>query len=168
MTIRKQGMEQGTSKAASPSPQSAEVSQSSHPEFTHPRPDATASTVEVPRKSAASSKLSISALRIARQDSDPTSEGSRGQAVVTIMGNGTGETSTLWETKSSEERRQRGLSGEGSTSHSLATSPSDSPAITPPVSSSPLHHKQVLFIPFIGGVFVGFFYWTQVAWIYLL
>lgn len=86
-----------------------------------------------------------------RRSSDVTSEGSKGQdALGMTEGDACGEVTTVCDEKGSDERRQRGLSGEASTSHSQATSLFDSPAVPAQTFNSPPSSKPVPISPYIA------------------
>jgi hypothetical protein len=148
MATGKQGMEQGSHVAASPSLQSCEASQSSHPDSTdsmEPKGSKIKVSPRTKKKNEVSSKLSKGSLIVSRHSHDANIEENRGQQEVSVVtvGNGSGDAATVWDERGCEERRQRGLSGETSTSHSHATSPADSPAVVAQTSISPSSHKLV-------------------------
>ena len=151
MTIVKQGFED-TLLAASPSPQSRETSQSPHSENVNRlKQGTTRSDVNSSDKIEGESSLPKSGDLLDRRVSDTTSEGSKGQDAFEMGGcDASGEVAIVWDEKGSEERRQRGLSGEASTSHFYSTSLSDSPAVPAQTSNFPSTNEPVPISPFIA------------------
>lgn len=134
--------------AASPSLQSCEASQSSHPNSTDSMEPKGSKIKVSPRskeKNEVSSKLSKGSPVVSRHSNDANIEENRGHHEVSVVtvANGSGNVATVWDERGCEERRQRGLSGETSTSHSHATSPSDSPAVVVQTFISASSHKLV-------------------------
>lgn len=152
MTTGKQGFEQGIHLAASPSPQSCEVSQSSHPDnVDRLKQEISTSNGKSSDNIERKSSLPKSGDHIQHRSSDATSEGSKGQDASRMAeGDASGEVATVCDDKGSDERRQRGLSGEASTSNSHATSLFDSPAVPAQTSNSPSSNKPVPISPYIA------------------
>lgn len=150
MTTGKQGFEQGIHLAASPSPQACEATQSSHPDNVD-RLKQEMSTSNVKSNDNVEAKSSLPKREHHRRSSDVTSEGSKGQDAFRMTeGDASGEVATICDDKGSDERRERGLSGEASTSHSHATSLFDSPAVPAQTSNSPSSNKPVPISPYIA------------------
>jgi len=152
MTTGKQGFEQGIHLVASPSPQSCEASQSSHPDNADRlKQETSRSNVKSSHNIEGKSSLPKSDDLLQRRSSDATSEGSKGQnALGMAEGDVSGEVATVCDDKGSDERRQRGLSGEASTSHSHASPLFDSPAVPAQTSNSPPSNKPVPISPYIA------------------
>lgn len=148
MTTGKQGFEQGIQLAASPSPQSGEASQSSHPDnVDRVKQELSRSNV----KSSDNIEGMSSMPKHQHRSSDATSEGSKGRDASGLAeGEASGEVATVCDDKGSDERRQRGLSGEASTSHSRATPHFDSPAVPVQTFNSPSSDKPVPISPYIA------------------
>jgi hypothetical protein len=152
MTTGTQRFEQGTLLAAIPSPQSREGSQSPCSDNANRmKQEMASSNVKFSDKIEGKSSLPKSGDLLDRRVSDTTSGGSKGQDAFGMgEGDASGEVAIAWDEKDSEERRQRGLSGEASTSHFYSTSLSDSPAVPAQTSNLTSSNEPVPISPFIA------------------
>ncbi|KAG0604949.1 hypothetical protein M758_9G021400 [Ceratodon purpureus] len=136
---QQQGFEQRTPLAASPFSQFREGSRSPRSDNVNRTKQETASSnFKFSDKIEGESSLPKSGDLLDRRVSDTASVGSKGQDAFGMGGGDpSGEVAIVWDEKGSEERRQRGLSGEASTSHFNSTSLCDSPDVPAQNSNFP-------------------------------